>query len=245
MLVLGQAEPVGLVTRVTGNDGVVVERQTRLVRPQGAGEEKAPLVLVFHGSGGSGPSAMRSMGIHVEMPEAFVASPTGLMRFSQVAGRDARGWVSWPLDESNRDFAFVSALLDQLMQEYPIDEKRIYAMGHSNGGGFTYALWAGMGERFAGFAPSAAAPGARLQGGSKPIFMQGRRGDEVVPFAQQKETMQAVLSRLGAGTLPDRTGTVRRTGSGDVPVWVRISEGSHQFDGESLPEIAAFFRSLR
>jgi len=40
-----------------------------------------------------------------------------------------------------------------------VDQNRVYATGYSNGGAFTYLLWAARGDRFAAFAPSAAVVG--------------------------------------------------------------------------------------
>ena len=46
-------------------------------------------------------------------------------------------------------------MLARLKTDYKVDDKRIYSTGHSNGGGFTYLLWAARGDVFAAFAPSA------------------------------------------------------------------------------------------
>ena len=67
------------------------------------------------------------------------------------------GWQKTFGDQDDRDLKFFDAVLATLKKDYKVDEKRIYATGHSNGGGFTYLLWAARGEVFAAVAPCAAA----------------------------------------------------------------------------------------
>ena len=48
-----------------------------------------------------------------------------------------------------KDITFISDLIDQLLQEYNIDPKRVYANGLSNGGGMSLALGCELSERIA------------------------------------------------------------------------------------------------
>ena len=63
------------------------------------------------------------------------------------------GWQKTVGDQKDRDLKFFDAVLTKLKADYKVDESRIYSMGHSNGGGFTYLLWAARGDQFAAFAP--------------------------------------------------------------------------------------------
>jgi polyhydroxybutyrate depolymerase len=45
------------------------------------------------------------------------------------------------------DVAYVDALLDELQKRVPYDDKRVFATGHSNGGGMTLRLGAELSER--------------------------------------------------------------------------------------------------
>ena len=59
-----------------------------------------------------------------------------------------------------------------------MDDKRIYATAHSNGGGFTYLLWAARGERFAAFAPSgSAAPRLLTRFKPKPVLVRSKNSN--------------------------------------------------------------------
>jgi polyhydroxybutyrate depolymerase len=60
------------------------------------------------------------------------------------------------------------AVLATLKIAYKVDEKQIYATGHSNGGGFTYLLWAARWDEFAAIAPCAAAARSEFRQHMKP-----------------------------------------------------------------------------
>ena len=121
-----------------------------------------------------------------------------------------------------------------------MDEKRIYSTGHSNGGGFTYLLWAARGDRFAAFAPSAAAaPRLMAQLKPKPVLHIAGENDPLVKFGWQKATMDALrqLNQCGEGqpwdkwcTLyPSKIGSARRDlhPSGHTPI-PSLRSGGHR-----------------
>ncbi len=58
------------------------------------------------------------------------------------------GRVNTP-QEAQQDVRFISDLIDQLIQEYNVDEARIYANGLSNGGGMSFLLACRLSERIA------------------------------------------------------------------------------------------------
>jgi polyhydroxybutyrate depolymerase len=62
----------------------------------------------------------------------------------------------------DRDVKLFDALLARLRKEHKIDERRIYAAGFSNGGFFTYTLWAVRGDVLAAVAPCACLAGDSL-----------------------------------------------------------------------------------
>jgi polyhydroxybutyrate depolymerase len=51
------------------------------------------------------------------------------------------------------DVAFFDAMLAAVAKDYPIDEKRVYAMGISNGGMFSHYLAAHRADKLAAIAP--------------------------------------------------------------------------------------------
>lgn len=116
-----------------------------------------PLVLVFHGGGGTGAGAESSTGIsRLADQKGFIAVyPQGLP-FSQLGGNYTTWAATGPLDSisgGTDDLLFVSVLLDALQARYCVDPQRIYATGFSAGGAMTAFLTCGLTGRIAAFAP--------------------------------------------------------------------------------------------
>lgn len=145
-----------------------------------------PLVLVLHGAGGSARSA-EGMGWHTlgardgfvtiyadgtspdaSRPEAFVANPktwnAGLAAGLATEGRSAAA-------RGVDDVAFLLALLDAAAAALPVDARRVFVAGHSNGASMAMRLASERPERFAavgavaghlGPLPAGRAPAAAL-----------------------------------------------------------------------------------
>ncbi|MBC7997721.1 MAG: prolyl oligopeptidase family serine peptidase [Leptolyngbya sp.] len=147
------------------------------------GREKLPLLLAFHGGLGR-PEQMEKLTGFMALAETYgicVAYPEGIKRYWND-GRDL---------EKRRgidDITFVENLIDHLRESLPIDQKRVYACGISNGGFFCQYLLTQSSSRFAAVASVAATV-------HEPMFMSLRPaepvpimfvvGDEdpVVPYA--------------------------------------------------------------
>src|SRR5205807_6459299 len=108
------------------------------------------------------------------------------------------GWQFTPTDQGERDLKFFDEMLRTVRKDYKVDEKRVYATGHSNGGRFTYVLWAARGETFAAVAPSGS-PAGRLFKDLKPkpcLHLAGET-DPLVKYDGQKLTMEQVRNING------------------------------------------------
>lgn len=77
-------------------------------------------------------------------------------RLTDSEGRKA-GWQQYRGDQGDRDLKFFNAVLADLRKAYLIEDRRVHAMGHSNGGIPTYLQWATRGDVFAPVAHSVAA----------------------------------------------------------------------------------------
>jgi hypothetical protein len=77
-------------------------------------------------------------------------------------------------DYGDRDLKFFDAMLASLRKECRVDDKRIFVTGHSNGGGFTFLLWATRGEQIA-------AGGAKVRWRGSPLISEpGRQALTIV-----------------------------------------------------------------
>jgi polyhydroxybutyrate depolymerase len=119
-----------------------------------------PLVVLYHGGGGSGRQAQASYGMDpVADREGFlVAYPdgTGILRrglFTWNAGN----CCEYALEHDIDDVAFTKAMLERIRRDFTIDERRIYATGISNGAMMSYRMACEMAGVFAAIAPVAGA----------------------------------------------------------------------------------------
>ena len=134
-------------------------REALVYAPATAKTDLSPVVFAFHGHGGTMKYAANKFRFHKLWPEAIVVYMQGLKTPGTIVDPQGKwpGWQKTFGDQGDRDLKFFDAALATLKKDYNVDAKRIYATGHSNGGGFTYLLWAARGDVLAAVAPCAAA----------------------------------------------------------------------------------------
>lgn len=223
-----------------------VKREALVYLPQDAKAVAMPVVLVFHGHGGSMQNTYRQFRYHEHWPEACSIYLQGLNTPGQLTDPEGKktGWQKSAGDQQDRDLKFVDIVLAWLRSNYRVDDRRIYSTGHSNGGGFTYLLWAERGAQFAAFAPSGSAA-IRMQGKlqPRPLFHVAGSNDPLVKFAWQQFTIQSVKRRNGcAEGRPDGPRMTRYESSRGTPVVTWISTGGHKFPVESVPAAVSFLK---
>jgi polyhydroxybutyrate depolymerase len=225
-------------------EGVV--REALVYVPTKARTEAVPVVFAFHGHGGLMNNAARTFAIHTLWPEAIAVYMQGLNTPGRLTDPEGKkpGWQHGIGDQGDRDLKFFDAVLANLRQDYHVDDRRIYSTGHSNGGGFTYLLWAARGDQFAAFAPSAAAaPTLLAQLKPKPVLHVAGENDPLVKFAWQQQTMDALrkINACGEGQPWEKSCTLYPSKIG-APVVTLIHPGTHQFLSEAPPIMVKFFK---
>ena len=248
MVARGWAAEAGLVTREWTVDGVV---RKALVRVPANAAGKAPVVFAFHGHGGNMTQASRSFGVHTRWSEAIVVYLQGLPTTGMTDPQGKLpGWQKAPGDYADRDLKFFDAVFATLQAESKVDGRRVFATGHSNGGQFTYLLWAMRGDVFAAMAPSAAVPGLGWyeQLRPKPALHVAGTNDELVKFPVQERAMKAVrkLNGCAAGGVAwaqaePITGTLYPSPTG-TPFVSLIYPGTHRYPAEAPALIVKFFQ---
>ena len=210
---------------------------------------KHPVVFVFHGHGGTMQHAARSIAVHDHWPEAIVVYPQGLPTPGHITDPDGErtGWQRHRGDQQDRDLRFVDAMLARLRHGGDLDATRVYATGHSNGGAFTYLLWAERADAFAAFAPSAAVLGrgaGKLR--PRPVLHLGSPSDPLVVFAWQSRMIDHVLRINRVGPRRDELSGYAEypaTDATGADVATYLHDGGHAFPAEATPRIVAFFRA--
>jgi polyhydroxybutyrate depolymerase len=116
---------------VSAREGVIVH-----VPPSYTGDTPVPLVIELHGHGSSGPAQENYLDLteQSDLKGFILVLPEG-----EKNRRGDRYWNAWPNCCSGGtnwpdDSAYLSDLIDTMTVTFNIDPKRVYFVGHSNGG---------------------------------------------------------------------------------------------------------------
>ena len=223
-----------------------VKRQALVCEPSKKSAARIPLVFDFHGHGGTARHAARTHGLHEAWPEALVVYMQGLNTPGKLTDPEGKkpGWQHGPGDQKDRDLKFFDAVLAAMKNDYPVDENRIYATGHSNGGAFAYLLWAKRGDKFAAFAPVAAAAGLYFhEAKPKPVFHAASEKDPLVTFAMQQRTLDRVKKLNGCDDRSEdwAKGCQRYPSKTGTPVVIYLHAEGHKYPEATPAFIVKFF----
>ena len=122
-------------------------------------DNKYPLIIGMHGGSNDAAAfigdsrwndAAEAYGLIVVFPMAY---PCPL---------SAMNWIPVPIwnqytvspDDAPNDVSFIKKVIEITEQNYPIDDKKIFATGHSNGAGMTWRLGLDVPESFTAIGPS-------------------------------------------------------------------------------------------
>jgi len=208
----------------------------------------APLVFAFHGHGGNGALFDRRLDIDGLWPHAIVIYPDGLPGHKGITDPDGTqpGWQVRPGDEGDRDLAFFDVMLSTLRARLPVDNDRIFVMGHSNGSGFTALLLTLRGASIAATATLSGQP-AELEINIAPVrsmFLMMGMADPLVPFEQQRQAIPRAQAKLTIDPATAKTDGYLTTADGpnDVELDTYIHPGGHDVPAEVPPLVVAFFQ---
>jgi len=208
---LRAAEPREL--QVTTADG---SRRALLVEG-GSGTARRPLVLLFHGHGGSAENVLGSGGLAPSPLSSWVeiARREGLLvvALEGLKGSDhQRGWRDCRADADDNqpvadDLAFARGVVDKLVQAGLADPTRLYAMGMSNGGMMVLRLGLQMPQLAAITAVSASMASAsrcpESPRADMAMLLISGDADPLVPFAGGQVGFRKARPRGGVIPVPD------------------------------------------
>lgn len=196
------------------------------------------LVFGWHPNGGDAQGIAESDGGYYGLKP--LANNSAI--FVAADGID-RGWAN----TNGRDIAFTKAMLDRLTGQLCIDKSRIFSLGWSYGGMFSFALGCSMGDVFRAIGP---ASGALLSGcaeGAHPVAMWGAHGiyDNLVNIGAGRSARDVFLDRNHCSrttSAPDANQCVTYQGcdSGYPVVWCEWN-GGHLYPEFARAETWRFF----
>lgn len=131
-----------------------IERTYHLYLPENFNRANTmPLVLALHGGGGSGlrfeeDAAAGTLSAAAEEKGVIIVAPDGI----DNRWNDGRT-EHFGNDRMYNDVGFISAIIDQMIEEYNVDPSRVYATGISNGGFMVIRLALDLSEKIVAIAP--------------------------------------------------------------------------------------------
>jgi polyhydroxybutyrate depolymerase len=225
------------------------EREALIYIPATAKKMATPIVLLFHGHGGNMHEMFQNHNFQNVWPNAIIVVPQGLKTPGQLVDRagNRTGWQQSPGDMNDRDIRFFDEILQSLRIQYRVDNHRIYATGHSNGGSFTYLLWAMRGDVFAAVAPSAAVAfkfNDMLR--PKPVMHIMGQSDPLVKPQWQRMQLNKLfkLNNCSLTGRPFSPFALLYPSTLKTPVVVYVHPGGHVYPQEADVTVVKFFKSI-
>jgi polyhydroxybutyrate depolymerase len=156
------------------------------------------------------------------------------------------GWQKEAGDNGDRDLKLFDAMLATMKQTYTVDSDRIYTTGFSNGGGFSYLLWAERGKTLAAIGECA----GRLQDAthltqSRAFLAIAGQRDKTDLFVWQQQSIekaQQADNATGPGQACGQNCTFYPSTT-QTPVKTFIHPGGHVYPLWAPAEIVKFFKN--
>jgi phospholipase/carboxylesterase len=173
------------------------------------GDGPFPTILAIHGFGASAHDLL-GLAPYLRGGEALMLCPQGPVGVGMPDRPGVVvGWAWFPLtgggaldpDEFERASRALSTFVDEALERYPVDRRKVLLLGFSQGGVMAYDLFLRRPERFAGLAalsswlPPALVervpPSEALQGA--PVLVVHGAKDPMIPVERAQESRDALL----------------------------------------------------
>ncbi len=236
------------VTAISQTFDVDGQERSAIVYPNSAAASKSgvPLVLGFHGHGGTAQFSALRWDLHSFWPEAVVVYLQGLPTSTSRDPEGGRaGWQTMPGGQNDRDVRFTDVVIKQIGSEYKIDPNRIYAVGHSNGARFAMVLWKMRGEKFAAFCSVAGQGGLMIRDATpRSIFAIVGEKDSIVPYDEQVRSLEVVrrVLKTDSSRAVTKGYTKLEVGIDGTEFVTYLHPGGHEFPKEAMRLIIDFFK---
>jgi polyhydroxybutyrate depolymerase len=180
------------------------KREAHLYDPRSDKTQPRPLLIVFHGSGGTSLGSEKLSGLQKWALEKnfLLLYPQGLDKVWND-GRNKKA-------EGHADLAYFDQLLALMKHRYKVDAGRIYLAGMSNGGLFSFRLACERAHEIQGIASVTANMGEALAMNCKPsrplsVLLIVGTEDPLMPFAGGEVTGPWGKKKLGRVLSAEKT----------------------------------------
>jgi len=204
--------------------------------------EPAPLLILLHGYASSGAlaEAYFALGDAAEAQGVITAAPDGLMDVTTSRYWNATAACCDNYDNQPDDVGYLSGLIDEIATRIEIDPRRVYLLGHSNGGFMAYRMACDEASRIAAIvslsgateldaadcAPSEPVSILEIHGTSDTVvpYLGGFIGLEAFPSATQTAATWAAYD--GCDETPTRSAFAE-----DIVAPVGVDSDADRYDG--------------
>jgi len=199
-----------------------IDRTYILYLPENYSENISyPLLLNFHGYGSN---AFEQMWYGDFRPLAdsegfIIVHPNGTLDDTGTSHFNVGGWTTGSTAD---DVGFTSALLDDIISAYSIDENRIYSTGMSNGGYMSFLLACELSDRIAAI--------ASVTGSMTPSTSENCDPQHPTPIMQIHGTEDLVVPYTGNSAWTLAIEDV-------LPYWTDFNECSETAESTILPDL--------
>ena len=238
-------------------------RHYRMFVPSNLSTGQVPLLIALHGGLGTSGQFEENSGFDnlAESNGFIVVYPDGIGNQPDGTGFQTwnGGYCCGPAQTQNvDDVAFISSLIDTLVAQLPIDPKRVFIAGHSNGGILAYRLACELSEKIAaiglqagsnvvqGCAPSRAVSVLHIHGSADtnmPISGGRGTGLSTTVFVSAQAAIDAMVAANGCSTSYESSKSVTdsnvtaktwtRSGTNVQVRFVTVATAPHAWMGHS------------
>ena len=221
-------------------------RRYRTYVPTNLPTGQLPLLIALHGGLGTSDQFEANSGFDnlAEANKFVVTYPDGISNQSDGTGFQTwnGGYCCGPAQTQNvDDVAFISSLIDTLVAQLPIDPKRVFIAGHSNGGILAYRLACELSEKIAaiglqagsnvvqGCAPSRAVSVLHIHGSADtnmPIGGGRGTGLSTTVFVSAQAAIDAMVAANGCSTSYESSKSVTDSNV-TAKTWTRSGTSIH------------------
>ena len=206
-----------------------------------------PMVFGWHGHGGAMTSCVNMYNFQTAWPEAVVVYPQGLPSPAANDPQGLKNGFQWrPGESGDRDLKLFDAMRKKIGNDFSVDPKRVYTMGFSNGGMFSYLLWS---QRHGQFGAVGIIEGAVMPE-DKPLkpmaaFVAAGKKDNTCPYADQAASIRydRQVDGVAPNAMPQMMNGVRFFHGEKADLAVMIHEGGHEYPSGTTPKLVRFFKA--
>ncbi len=206
-------------------------------------KSEIPLVFLFHGGGGGARGSLYYYELEKKAEEAgfLLVAPNGTGETEHILLTwNVKFGFGYAQKNNVDDVGFVNALIDHLQQRYPIDAKRIFATGLSNGAILCHFLGAHLSHRIAAIAPVVGTLGGKEPGEKDWLMPPSPKGPVSVCILQGLIDKSVPIN----GQLQQRSiaaPKIMMSASDTIDFWVQAngcnSEGETWYDKKMLTTV--------